>query len=322
MTPPWFHRFAILAVFWAILLIWVGAAVTTEGVGMVVPTWPLTWGGVNPDGWWAHPGVRLEHGHRLLGAVMGILGIGLVAGAWAGRKDRILKALSVAALVAVIFQGLLGGLRVTEISNGFAVFHGCFAQAFFCLLILIVMRSSSKWGERTAEVLGGKMLRGTRRWGVLLAGAIYVQLILGATMRHTHRFGLADDGILTTGGVFFPGFGDFDLAILFSHKAWAWVVLGAVVGTCDFARRSLQGHPSLRRHAYVLAGMVGFQIAMGVGVIAFDKHFWVTNVHVLNGLAILAGAFMFAVKAFAARSAEGAEGPAGIPGVKRVGVCS
>ena len=310
MKSSWFHRFAMVAVFWAILLIWVGAAVTTEGVGLVVPTWPLTWGGVNPDGWWAYPGVRLEHGHRLLGAVMGILAIGLVAGAWIGKKDRVIKQLSVVALNAVIFQGLLGGLRVTEISDGFAVFHGCFAQVFFCLLIFIVMRSSPRWETRRGLVLAGDLLSGARRWGVFFAGSVYVQLIFGATMRHTHRFGLADDGILTTGGVLFPGLGDFDLFILFAHKAWAWVVLGVVVGTCDFARRKLQGSPALRQHAYVLAGMVGLQIALGVSVIAFDKSFWITNFHVLNGLAILAGAFMLAVKAFAARQDESAEGAA------------
>lgn len=299
-STPWFHRYAIVAVMWAVLLVWWGAAVTTKGVGMAVPDWPLSFGSVNPEGWWNMPGVRLEHGHRILGAVMGLLVLGLVAWARIGKAPSTVRTLSIAALVAVIFQGILGGLRVTEISNGFAVFHGCFAQAFFCLLILIVMLSSPKWGERRREVLEAGALKSLRVRGIAFMIAVFLQLILGATMRHTHRGGLADDGILTTGGKFFPGFGDFDLAILFSHKAWAIMVLAASVAVSDFAKRKMTGHPALRRHAFFMTGLVALQILFGVSVIFTGKGFWVTNVHVFTGLMILAGAFMLVVKSFAA----------------------
>ncbi|MEM8952990.1 MAG: COX15/CtaA family protein [Verrucomicrobiota bacterium] len=230
--------------------------------------------------------------------------------------------LSGLALMVVSLQAVLGGLRVTEISDTFAVMHGCLAQGFFCLLILIAMMSSRRWTAYTKETLGERQLHGLRTRTLGLLVAVFGQLILGATMRHTHRLGLADDGILTTGGVLFPGFGDFDLGILFSHKVWALVVLAVSTAVSVFATRRLGDHPSLRRHSYWIVGLVVVQLGLGALVIASGKGFWITNFHVLTGLTILALTFALAVRSFAAtkRSVRGERGRARVGGevVERV----
>ena len=65
----WTARAVVALVF---CLIFVGALVTSWQAGMAVPDWPLSFGSLNPEGWWGNFMVRLEHGHRLLAAVVGL----------------------------------------------------------------------------------------------------------------------------------------------------------------------------------------------------------------------------------------------------------
>ncbi len=83
-------------------LIFVGALVTSWQAGMAVPDWPLSFGSLNPDGWWADFMVRLEHGHRLLAAVVGLAVGVLCAAVWGNWQ-----ALGVAFLLSVVAS--LGG---------------------------------------------------------------------------------------------------------------------------------------------------------------------------------------------------------------------
>lgn len=300
MKGPWFNRYAKVVVAVTVLLIWWGAAVTTENVGMAVPDWPLSYGSINPEGWWKVWPLVLEHGHRLVASLVGLLTLVMCVWAWAGGQSRLVRMLSAVALVAVIVQGVLGGVRVLHISNTFAVFHGCLAQAFFCLLILIVMASSRNWETRRRLLVRERPLAAARGWSVVFLGAVFMQLILGAVIRHTHRLGIADDGILTTGGKWFPGFGDFDLGILFSHKAWAVVVFWISIALSLFVARSLRENRGLRWHAYGMSVLLAAQLGLGMLIIVTAKTFWVTNFHVLTGLTILALAFTFSVRLFVA----------------------
>lgn len=242
-------------------------------------------------------------------AILGVAVLGWLVIALAVRSWSWLTKLSALALVLVGLQAVLGGLRVTEISNTFAVFHGCLAQLLFCLLILIAMMSSPKWPVYRRETVHDRALNPLRARSVALLLVVFGQLVLGATMRHTHRLGVADDGILTTGGVIIPGWGDFDLAILFSHKAWALMVLLTSVSVSIFAKRSLRDHRRLRQHAYLITGLVVAQLILGGLVIATGKGFWVTNFHVLTGLTILALSFALVVKSFAAELPSRREAP-------------
>ena len=78
-------------------------------------------------------GVLYEHSHRLIGSIVGFLTIGLMVSLWAKDTRKWMKWLGMIALVAVIAQGVMGGLRVTNLSRVLAIIHACFAQAFFAL---------------------------------------------------------------------------------------------------------------------------------------------------------------------------------------------
>jgi cytochrome c oxidase assembly protein subunit 15 len=337
---------------------------------MVFADWPLSLGTVNPPGWLEHMVPFLEHSHRLLAKLVGILVLALFAWAYVRTRQRALEVVGLVLLLAVVLgvfiaagserfdpvlkrrllltalglsvlpiawlawswrsrswdlvqkltalallmvttQAIFGGLRVTEISNAFAVVHGCFAQCFFCVLILIVMVSGERWqagGFRGSPAL----MRRSRLAGGTLVVIVLMQLIFGASMRHFHRHALPDDDLLLTQGQWIPSFEDPMIALLFLHKFTAFALLLFVLGMFLRLAGGAVATPALsrlatpRRHVGAILGLIGLQITLGLTVIGTNKSFWVTNVHVLNGLLILALAFVFAVRAIRGKSTEAA----------------
>lgn len=362
-----FRRFARFVVFVAILLVWWGAATTTKQAGMVFADWPLSLGTVNPPGWLEHMIPFLEHSHRLLAKLVGllvlalfawsyvrsgkralevagivlllavVLGVFIAAGSermdvllkrrllsvalalsllplawlvwsWRARGWNLLQKLSALALLMVTAQAILGGMRVTEISNALAVAHGCFAQCFFCVLILIAMVSGEAW-PRGGFWGDPGLRRRARTAGIVLVVIVLAQLVFGASMRHFHRHALPDDGLILTQGRWIPSFEDPMIAFLFLHKFTAFSLLLFVLGMVlrlDGGRpnEALGRLSTPRRHASAILALIGVQIALGLTVIGTGKSFWVTNVHVLNGLILLALAFVFVVRALRSGTEE------------------
>lgn len=183
---PWLHRIARLTVGATFLLIVIGGIVTSTDSGLAVPDWPTTFG----RNMFLYPlsemvgGILYEHSHRLMGSLVGILTIGLFVLILAKDSRKWLKWLGLAALVAVIVQGVLGGLRVTQINRNFAIVHACLAQAFFALLCGIAWFTSRDW-RQDIRTTTGETARKLRRLSLITTGLIYVQLIFGAILRHT-----------------------------------------------------------------------------------------------------------------------------------------
>lgn len=72
-----FHAYSLFTLAVGVVLIWWGAAVTTEDVGLAVPDWPLCFGRINPEGWYKVPALLLEHGHRWIATLIGFQVLGL-----------------------------------------------------------------------------------------------------------------------------------------------------------------------------------------------------------------------------------------------------
>lgn len=82
-----FHRYSLLTLAVGVALIWWGAAVTTEDVGLAVPDWITSFGyWLFPPGWTREPAIFLEHGHRLIAQTVGFLVLGMYF--WVMRKQR------------------------------------------------------------------------------------------------------------------------------------------------------------------------------------------------------------------------------------------
>lgn len=241
----WRHRFTLLTtVVTTALLAW-GAFVTSINAGLAVPDWPTSFNSLDPfnpwPSWWTLTPVLAEHGHRLLGALVGLLTVVLAVWTWLADPRRWMRRLGVGALVLVIAQGTLGGLRVVWVSLDLAVVHACVAQIFFSTVVAMALFTSPSWLRGAAP--GGGVPQRLRAWALGTAGMIYVQIILGALLRH-------------------PGTG-IDPLLAGLHIAGAVLATAAVLYTGTYAHRHVAAAP-VRRTARAMLGLLALQVTLGV----------------------------------------------------------
>lgn len=182
----WPHRLAVILVYATLPLLFVGGLVTSKGAGLAVPDWPTTFGyNMFLYPWSQMVGnVFYEHGHRLIASGVGLLTIALAVAFWFREDRHWLRWLGAAALLLVILQGIIGGLRVVLLENTLAIVHAALAQAFFALTVSLATFTSPDWsGELKNEPIsdGGRL----RRLCAFTTGLIYLQAIVGAVLRHT-----------------------------------------------------------------------------------------------------------------------------------------
>jgi cytochrome c oxidase assembly protein subunit 15 len=263
-TSLWPHRWAVALVCATFPLLWVGGLVTTTDAGMAVPDWPTTYGYnlfLYPwTTWLAGPwDLFVEHGHRLLGAVVGLGTIALLAVLWRTDERRWIRWLGIAALALVIFQGVLGGLRVRLDERTLAMLHGCTGPLFFALVVGIAVFTSDRWrrGERSDSAGAGGYVRPLAGVSCIL---VYLQILVGAVVRHVP--------VATEPDMFAMAvrFHLFLAAIVALHVAvLAWMVL-----------RSAAASQPLRRWALLLTGLLIAQLTLGgaTWVVKFAAPSW------------------------------------------------
>src|SRR5712671_4426001 len=145
----WLNRFTWFICVAALLLICSGGMVTSKNVGLAVPDWPTTFGYnmfLFPISKWVG-GILFEHTHRLMGSLVGFLTIILAVWLWLREDRRWVRSLGVIAVIGVILQGILGGLRVTMMKDQIGIFHACVAQAFLGLLVFIALVTTKFWSS-------------------------------------------------------------------------------------------------------------------------------------------------------------------------------
>ncbi|MCC6511994.1 MAG: COX15/CtaA family protein [Pirellulaceae bacterium] len=244
------HGFALALTLSVFPLIWVGSLVTTYDAGMAVPDWPTTYGYnmfTYPLTTWLYGPFDLlaEHSHRLLGTVAGMLTIGLVLSAWKFDSRTWFKWWTLIVLLAVIGQGLLGGLRVRWDARTLAMVHGCTASLFFAMATSTAVMSSKFWFHADGRLWStGSLARWT---ATLMALLSFAQLTVGAQLRHV------------TGGAspqFFAGSVHLHLTL-----AGAIVLLSFVL----WSSTTQVAAPPTRRSALGLVLLVLVQVALGIG---------------------------------------------------------
>ncbi|HXI32217.1 MAG TPA: COX15/CtaA family protein, partial [Vicinamibacterales bacterium] len=178
------HRFSQFLVACTVVLILAGSLVTSHDAGLSVPDWPTSYGWnmftFPPSMWVAN--ILYEHGHRLIASTVGFLTIVLAAWLWIAEPRRWLRWLGVAALGAVIAQGLLGGLTVLFfLPPAVSTAHAGLAEIFFCLAVAIALYTSPRWNASDGAADDAVLRRVATTTTIL----IYAQILVGATMRHT-----------------------------------------------------------------------------------------------------------------------------------------
>lgn len=192
-TNRWPHRIAVLLTLMVFPLIWLGGLVTTYDAGMAVPDWPNTYNynmfAYPIRDWFFGPwDLFVEHGHRLLASLSGLVAIALVIVTFRTESRAWIRWLSVTILAMIIFQGVLGGVRVLFDDRTFAKIHGCVGPFFFAQVTSFCVLTS-RWWENRSQL---NWTPGTKRiWlpkmavvAFSLLALSYTQLVLGAFVRH------------------------------------------------------------------------------------------------------------------------------------------
>jgi len=314
---PWLHRFALATAVSALGLLAIGGLVTSHGVGLAVPDWPTTYGYNMFLFPWSKMvgGIFYEHSHRLAGSLVGFLTI--ILAVWLALKEsrKWLRVLGWLALVLVIIQGVLGGLRVVWLKDQIGIIHACLAQSFFVLICAIALFTSKTWRllPQKRVAAGAPDLRVV---AVLFAGIVFIQLVLGATMRHEHAGLSIPDFPLAYGKVLppldaasleeinrhrhqvldLPPTTAGQIVLQMAHRVIAFGILAAAIWILRLAAK--QPEAGLLRGARLLLALVVFQAVLGASTIWSNKAADVATAHVVIGALTLVASSLLAILSF------------------------
>ncbi len=303
----WVRRLSKLLVLSTLFLIFAGALVKSHEVGLSVPDWPTSYG----YQMFAFPlsdmigGIFYEHGHRMIAAIVGFLTLILAFLIYHTNDQLWLKKTGFLALGLVIVQGLFGGLTVLFLQpTPISVIHALFAQTFFMVTILIAYGLSDERAHRIPyDKVGHVGLKIPAYW---VMGLVYIQLIIGALMRHTQS-GLAIPDFPLAGGYLLPPFNQtmlntvhamqFDLDVPFASMSqvvvhflhrFGGVSVAIAVGWLSWKIFQLKDSDNrIYRQTVLLDMLLLLQITLGAFAIWSLKEPLITSIHVVNGATIL-----------------------------------
>jgi cytochrome c oxidase assembly protein subunit 15 len=240
-------------------------------------------------------GIFYEHIHRQIAATVGFLT--LVLAIWTARREARpgVRKLAYTALAAVCLQGILGGITVLYFTPlPISATHACLAQTFLCLLVALTYVTSAEWRDSAPA----DDVASLRPAAVVTTAAIFVQLILGAVMRHIDRgqAALAIPDFPLALGRLVPPLDDPAVAIHFAHRVWALVVVGLIVRLFLRVRRADEAR--LLLPATGLLALVLVQATLGATTVLTAKAVYPTTLHVATGAAVLALSAFFTLRAF------------------------
>ena len=268
-----------------LLLMAVGSATRVMNAGLACPDWPLCFGQLVPSKQ-MNLQVFLEWFHRLDADLIGLSAIALAGLSWWDRRSlpNWLPWASTFALGLIVFQGVLGGLTVTELLRfDIVTAHLGTALLFFNTLLVIGTALMPYQGTGTV---------GQLPWVSLTAAIlVYLQSLLG--------------GLVGSQWALHQCFAGYQVcAVMNSHIAGVVPATLATLAIVFMAWRTPALHPTLRQLANMAGGLVVLQIILGVAT--FWLHLQVeplTVAHQAVGAALLGSLVGFTVLALRDRAA-------------------
>ena len=293
-APDWTAVFSKVAVVATFLLVVAGGLVTSQEAGLAVVDWPNTFG----SNMFLYPlsrmtgGIYYEHAHRLFGALVGITTLALAAHLWRVETRRWVRRLALVAVIVVVVQGVLGGLRVTgqltlstspedmAPSIGLAVAHGVLGQLFLALMVTLAVVTARWWRDAPSAEIRPTTAT-DRSLQVGLVAVLAIQLVFGAVQRHVAQ------GLLI-------------------HITLATVVTVIAVAVGARAWGLYHGVWPVQRLGQLLMGLVSVQVALGIAALAVTQgravvgsptatEVTIATAHQATGAALLAASVMLAL---------------------------
>ncbi len=187
------HRLTKVAAIATFLLLVIGGAVNPTGSSLacIEPTFVCN-GEYFPE---MTGGVLYEHGHRLAAQSVGLIQLVLTIVLLRRRRD--LKGLAWLLLGMVMLQATLGAITVAYKLPWFvSTAHLMLAMSYFATLVYTAFRTrpAPSVVELQQHEARRAQLGSARTWIKVVVGAVFVQLLLGALVRH-HGAALACVGM-------------------------------------------------------------------------------------------------------------------------------
>ena len=283
------HWFALLVAGATFFLIIAGALVTSHDAGLATEDWPLSNGQVFPE---MVGNLFWEHGHRMVATTVGFLTIILVVYLFRKEPRRWVRRLGLVALFGVVAQGLLGGLTVKlMLPLAVSTAHATLAQLFFCTTVALAVFTSKSWTTQrvTFEEKGSIPVRYV---SLAAAATIFLQLILGATLRHS-----------ATWDKHLPA------DLLLAHIGGAIAVTIVLAGAAIMILRRHAGEDFLTRPAVIALSLLSLQLILGIAAYMarlaspedpqpLNPMVGITVAHVACGALVFATTIVLTLRAF------------------------
>jgi cytochrome c oxidase assembly protein subunit 15 len=247
-------------------------------------------------------GIFYEHSHRLIASMVGFLILVLAFSLWRLEPRRWVRRLGFVALAAVIVQGILGGITVLWfLPEPISISHAGLAQLVFSLTVTIALATSPGWRRGYARAglapVDDALLR---RLGIVTTVAVYVQIILGATMRHNDAGLAIPDFPLVFGGLV-PPVWNLGIALNYAHRVGALVVTLLILATTAHVFYHHRRRFELTRASALLLALLALQIALGALTILTGKEYVINSLHVVTGGAVLVTSLVLTLRAYRPR---------------------
>jgi heme A synthase len=256
------HRFAKLAAAATFVLLVIGGTVNPTGSSLACPEPTLVCHGqLFPP---MVGGVLYEHGHRLAAMTVGLLQIALTILLFRRRPD--LRRLGFVLLGLVVAQGTLGAITVKYklpwfVSTG----HLLLGMSYFATLIYTAFRTrpAPSAMELSREDKRLDELGRARTWIAVACGAVFIQLLLGALVRHLGA-AMVCLGVpsCTRAGEWWPDASVQQLHMI--HRGFGVVVAIITIAASIQVWRHARTWPALRTIALVAPVLVLAQLALGI----------------------------------------------------------
>jgi len=239
------------------LLLIVGGTVHPSGSSLACPDWPTCFGSLVPE---MKGAVFFEHGHRLIATLVGAMTWAVALCLWRSRPDdRRLRWFGILSAFLVVLQGVLGGITVIyRLPTAVSTAHLGLALAFFGLQVYLCFAARP---APSCPAVTGEPARSVRTAFIVGTAAVYVQILLGAYLRHTGA-GYACTDIPFCQGVLWPELSWAQLHML--HRIVGVLLLPVLGGVGIYAVRRASAEPGVRAMAW--AGPAGVVLQIGIGV--------------------------------------------------------
>jgi cytochrome c oxidase assembly protein subunit 15 len=208
----------------------------------------------------------------------------------------------------ILTQAVLGGLRVlldssnthwstNMVALSLRVAHALMAEITILLWVTLAMALSRGWVVRG---VGAKLVApGVRRWGHVACAVIFLQIFLGAVMRHGgYALVIPTFPASTLDGALLPAGWSWPVAVNFAHRVGACLVTVAILGLAASVYRDAAARRQLGSWMTMILLVVTVQIGLGAEVIWSNKNANVATAHLLTGAFLLASTWLLTFQSY------------------------